>query len=516
MKKFNIAWIIVDSVRNYHSSDDRSKLDIMDKFSANCLEFKNVVTSAPSTVMSISSMMTSLPAYFLGRNYTDFRFDDQFFTSFSQLLKKNGWVSRALLMHPEIREKLTVFDLVEKKFWPKQYSHRDYWNNEKIFKLLKNTLEIEGNAKDDKPIFWFLDFNCRNDPKISDTVENSINLLKKYNYNEDNTIFILCSDHGYPDPNTGITPEFLIKEKMTHDMFMTDDNIMIPLILSYPECPKGIKIENLCSSLDIMPTLIDLLGIEVDINIKKKWHGESLINLINKDEKSQNSFKNKKVRVDARFLGQKDRVTAIRSKKNKLVIYHDQKKKELFQIDMNSKKEKKLSINNNKEILESLLSNFNNLEHKALELQTSYIIYKIKDKLNKIKDVKHILIINTEKSDISNVFFKAIKEIFKNNDTKIDLINDDLNNNLVQEKFDLTFILNDKKNDKIKKIMKRLDSKKTFFIDLNMNISIKNTMILRFFKTIYINRKFYIQEPSLIFWKILRSIKSVYKLLLWK
>ena len=33
---------------------------------------------------------------------------------------------------------------------------------------------------------------------------------------------------------------------MTHDMFMTDDNIMIPLILSYPGCPVGLKIDNLC------------------------------------------------------------------------------------------------------------------------------------------------------------------------------------------------------------------------------------------------------------------------------
>ena len=63
MKPYNVVWTIVDSVRKYHSDDDRSRLDIMDEFAREAVEFKNVVTSAPSTVMSISAMMTSLPSY---------------------------------------------------------------------------------------------------------------------------------------------------------------------------------------------------------------------------------------------------------------------------------------------------------------------------------------------------------------------------------------------------------------------------------------------------------------------
>jgi hypothetical protein len=139
VNKYNIVWIVVDSVRNYHSFDDRSRLEIMDKFSNEGVEFKNVVTSAPSTVMSISAMMTSIPAYFIGRNYNDFRFDNKFFFSLSSILKSHGWTSRALLMHPDIREKLTVFDLIEKKFWPKNFSHKNWWDNQKIFSLLKNS-----------------------------------------------------------------------------------------------------------------------------------------------------------------------------------------------------------------------------------------------------------------------------------------------------------------------------------------------------------------------------------------
>ena len=70
----NIVWIFVDSVRRYHSTDDRSRLEIMDKFSASSIEFTEVVTSAPSTVMSISAMMTGIHSFVLGTNYNDFRF----------------------------------------------------------------------------------------------------------------------------------------------------------------------------------------------------------------------------------------------------------------------------------------------------------------------------------------------------------------------------------------------------------------------------------------------------------
>lgn len=509
MKKYNIAWIIVDSVRNYHSHDDRSKLKIMDKLAEKGIEFENVVTSAPSTVMSISSMMTSIPAYFIGRNYNDFRFDNKFFVSLSNILKNHGWTSRALLMHPDIREKLTVFDLVEKKFWPKSFSHRDWWDNSKIFELLKNTLKIDGNSKPDKPIFWFLDFNCRKDAQTSNIVENSIKLFNQYGYNKENTIFILCSDHGYPDPNTGITPEYLKKNKLTHDMFMTDDNIMIPLIMTFPGCKEGIKIDSLCSSLDIMPTILDLLEINIETNIKDKWHGKSLINLIN-SEKLDN-LERRRVRVDARFLGQKDRVTAIREQKYKLVVYHDQKQFELFKIEPKPKIENKISINDNDELYKSLLTEFNNIENSAIELQIKYTIYKIEEKFKNLDSVKKILIINNQVSTLKDILREALVKIFPNSIIEIKTVIDLNNQNNFNENCDLLFVLDNNSNVLSKKFLKKIKYRKMFFVDINMNISIKTGMVWRFFKTIYYNRKFYFQEPTLIIWKVLKSIKLIYK-----
>ena len=49
----NLIWFVVDSVRNYRSGgDDRDKLELMYKMARESVEFETVVTTAPSTLMS--------------------------------------------------------------------------------------------------------------------------------------------------------------------------------------------------------------------------------------------------------------------------------------------------------------------------------------------------------------------------------------------------------------------------------------------------------------------------------
>ena len=88
MKNFpNVVWILVDSIRTYPTDQDlRGKLPVMDQFGKESIEFANCVTTAPSTIMSITAMMTGLPAYFLARNYDDFRFDNRLYTSLTSAL----------------------------------------------------------------------------------------------------------------------------------------------------------------------------------------------------------------------------------------------------------------------------------------------------------------------------------------------------------------------------------------------------------------------------------------------
>ena len=129
----NIVWIFVDSVRRYYSDDDRSRLEIMDKFSKKSIEFTEVVTSAPSTVMSISAMMTGCHSFILGSNYNDFRFDRESFPTITSILQDLGWDCNAVLMHPDIREKLTGLNMFPRRKWPAGFSHGRWWSNSDIF-----------------------------------------------------------------------------------------------------------------------------------------------------------------------------------------------------------------------------------------------------------------------------------------------------------------------------------------------------------------------------------------------
>ena len=89
----------------------------MDDFGEQSVEFLNCMTSAPSTLMSLSASLTGLPAYFLAQNYKDFQFNTDYFETFNSVLKEEGYeTNRAVIMHPEVRIKLKQFDILPKDF----------------------------------------------------------------------------------------------------------------------------------------------------------------------------------------------------------------------------------------------------------------------------------------------------------------------------------------------------------------------------------------------------------------
>lgn len=539
-QKYNIVWAIVDSVRHYHTEgDDRTRLKFMDEFANESIEFTHVITSAPSTVMSISAMMTSLPSFYLGRNYSDFRFDNDYFTTLSSLLNSEGYETRALLMHPDIRDKLRVFDLISSKYWPKGFSHKNWWDNKKINQLLKNSLQIDGD-KTPQPCFWFLDFNCREDPDTSDIVKDSFHALMQAGYTKDNTIFILCSDHGYPDPKRGITPELLKQKNLSHDIFMTEDNIRIPLFISYPGCDEGAKVHDIISTLDLKPTLLDLLGINVDEAVSSKWHGKSLVNLINSNDPDYDS--DRLIRVDARFFGQPGRVSALSGRDYKYVFHHDTQEEEF--IDLSNYLDDETNIisncNKNSELNEQLTrfrESFQETEQAGVNFQISYAVSKLSKTFNKIpKKNPIIFIISYLPIHLLDSIANAVKKIIP--DAKLIISSSDNQENFSNEIFEYKrFIIqneeiyledksahnehidfcihvsdrsNKEKDSLLSKFLKSIKPSKSIEMDLNMTLSINKGQISRYLKTLYHKKDFFVEEPSLILFEIQKVIKVLY------
>jgi len=75
--KKNIFWFVIDSVRPYRAGlDDRDRLDIMDEFAEDSIEFTNCFTSAPSSLLAAGSLFTGQPAVFVSRHFNDWKFID--------------------------------------------------------------------------------------------------------------------------------------------------------------------------------------------------------------------------------------------------------------------------------------------------------------------------------------------------------------------------------------------------------------------------------------------------------
>ena len=505
----NIVWIFIDSVRRYYSDDDRSRLKIMDKFKENSIEFREVVTSAPSTVMSISAMMTGCHAYLLGTNYNDFRFDRNAFPTLTSILKKDKWDCKAILMHPDIREKLTCLDLYPRRKWPKHYTHGKWWSNLDIYNFLKDVLPGEKDKKEPSKNFWFIDYNCRKDPKVSDIVEDTINLFYENGYSHQNTIFILCSDHGYPDKSKGITPENLKKNKMTHDVFMTDDNIMIPFLISFPGFKKNISFNTQISTINILPTILEYLNLNLpSSNIT---YAKSFLSIIQNGE--NNNYVEPFARCDARFLGQSKRVCCIRNKKYKLIYSYEKNKFKYNQI--NDLKEYEIKDKNINEIFHGHRSFLKETDDLVLDMFRKKYLKKIKKILMQFSRKKIINIYLY--SNAIESFNKSIIEIINHelsNDFKISLIFESHKNKVNRKKtnllYDLKILLqteNEDINDLLKNF-KSIKSKKYLIIPTSLTGEILKGRFKRALKTIWNSKILYIYEPFLIIKLFMKLIKN--------
>lgn len=88
-----------------------------------------------------------------------------------------------------------------------------------------------------------------------------------------NTIVIFTSDHGYMIGHHGLwhkgNATWLAEGKKGHRPNMFDDAIRVPLLVRWPGVvPAGSKIDAVVTNLDIMPTLLDLVGLGLPDNLK--------------------------------------------------------------------------------------------------------------------------------------------------------------------------------------------------------------------------------------------------------
>jgi arylsulfatase A-like enzyme len=291
MQTPHLFWILIDSARNYKTDEDMRGLPqaVLD-FGKEGLYFKNVITSAPSTIQSISSMMTSSPSYLLSRSYNNYRGRFSCSDYFPELLRSYGYDTIGAIYFKHGREVMfDMFGHIKKEFYPDGLTHRkEVWTNKDVYFLFRNVL-----TKHDwtHPTMTYLHFNVRVDVNVSEIINDVLEDIRSEGL-YDKSVILINSDHGYPAADKNYDFEESLKEGWGHDKYLTNDNILTPLVIRYPGITPRV-IADPVSTIDIVPTLCSIMGLTASA----KFQGIK-IDVENLDLSSR------LIRTDNRYVGQ--------------------------------------------------------------------------------------------------------------------------------------------------------------------------------------------------------------------
>jgi len=127
----------------------------------------------------------------------------------------------------------------------------------------------------------------------------------------DKTVMVICSDHG---------EEFFEHKGHGHGPTLYEEVTHVPLIIKLPWAKRGKRVYELVQTTDIMPTLLDLLGMVIPAQAQ----GKSLAGLINdKEFLSPHKY----------IFGQRMDKSSIRSEKWSLIL-NSEGPGELYQINL--------------------------------------------------------------------------------------------------------------------------------------------------------------------------------------
>jgi hypothetical protein len=397
-KRPNIIWILVDSARIYHTdADERGRLDAMDDFAKEAIDFRTAITAAPSTIMSVSAMMTGTPASYHSRDYISFKGSFSQLHSLPAILREEDYKTYGILFWPDGREFLSkLFGDNCKDLWEKDYDKNKYWSNDEQIEIFDRFLESD---KINDRFFVWLHLNCRFDKDISRKVNYVIDRIKEKGLYDD-AIIVMNSDHGYPDPSRGIS--FYDKRKFGHDLIMSDDNILAPQLIKLPGI-QAKRINEPISTLDLFPTILDYLGLKKHFDFSAfPTSGMSQLPFINGLE----AYKPRKVRTDNRFIFQQNMVVALRNHRYKYIYYCDEDREEFFDITEDAYEENNLILSApSHPAINEFREEYRREQDGIIAYHTEILRKKIEHYIESGKDYTLI-------GDLNHNFIKIFKDIF--------------------------------------------------------------------------------------------------------
>lgn len=105
----------------------------------------------------------------------------------------------------------------------------------------------------------------------------------------DKTIFILTSDHG---------EELYEHGRIDHGHSLHDELIKVPLIITFPGITEPTKIAGQVRSIDLMPTILDLVEADQSAQVRHQLTGMSLKGLMKGEKRNLDAFAETDYRYD--------------------------------------------------------------------------------------------------------------------------------------------------------------------------------------------------------------------------
>jgi arylsulfatase A-like enzyme len=332
---YSVILVSFDALQAAHTGClgySRNTSPTIDEFAREGFLFKNAIAPASWTVPSTMSWFTSLyPSEHRCINkYSTYNEKEQILTSLKQLapevltlaqvLKENGYVNGGFTGDAGVSGHFGYSQGFDKYFDGPKFGGMDKsipealeWlkaNHKKKFFMFLHGYDVHGQYDPANSYTKrFLDFDYKGplvggkeeqgrlreeglekgfitlteddvrfwralyDEKINDVdsrFKQFVEELKKMGL-LDNTIIILTSDHG---------TEFYEHKRFDHGFSLYDELIHVPLVFWLPNTKAGMIIEDQVRGIDIMPTLLDLLKINVPKQVRNQMKGTSLVPLM--------------------------------------------------------------------------------------------------------------------------------------------------------------------------------------------------------------------------------------------
>lgn len=329
----NVVLIVVDALRPDHLGINRYPRDTspnIDTIAKNGISFSNAITAIPSSDPSISSILTGMYPHSHGLRLMHRQKLDSNITTLPEILKDHGYKTIGYnldSMEGGIKDHFDDFSLlrwrIENKIMRTMKKMVSWKSQTKPAEELTKIAKKQIRKYKDKPFFMYLHYSDLHWPynppkpygeifdpdykgnhifngetskisrgemifnnslpkeeihhaiahydgsiKFVDTqIEDLRSHLEKLQL-KDKTMFIITADHGESLGEHNLHFE--------HSLCLYEEGIRIPLIIDVPELPCK-KITTQVQTIDIMPTILDVLDIPLIDNID----GKSLVPIIN-------------------------------------------------------------------------------------------------------------------------------------------------------------------------------------------------------------------------------------------